>query len=50
MVNMKNLKTLKYDTFSKKKQSFLLFAVGVAGKMKRYLKKKNQLRYQKFLI
>ena len=28
----------------------MLFAVGVLMKMKKYLKKKNQLRYQKLLV
>ena len=41
----KLLKVLKCDTFSKKHLFFLLFAVKVKMKMKKYLKKKNQLRY-----
>ena len=38
-----NLKNLNYHTFSKK--IFLLFPVKVKMKMKKYLKKKDQLRY-----
>ena len=34
----------------KKISSFLLFTVSARMKMKNYLKKKNQLRYQKFLV
>ena len=45
VVNIKNLITLKYRRFSKKHYFFLLFAVSVEVKMKRYLKMKNQLRY-----
>ena len=43
-VSRENLKTLKGQTFSKKHKLFLLFATCVAMKMKKYLKKKNQLR------
>ena len=49
MVSIENLKNLKYHT-SLKKQFFLLFPVNAKIKMKKYLKKKNQLRYQKFLV
>ena len=45
----KKLKALKYHTFLKKHYFFLLFAVNVRMKMKKYLKKNNQLRYYKFL-
>ena len=45
VVNMKNLETLKHHIFSKKHQSFLLFAASVTVKKKRYLKKKNQLKH-----
>ena len=41
VVNIKNLKAIKYHKCLKKQ----LFVVSVAVKMKRYLKKKNQLRY-----
>ena len=34
----------------KKQKFFLLFAVSVTKKMKKYLKKKNQLRYEKLLV
>ena len=44
VLNIKKLKTLKYHAFLKK-HYFLLFVVGVEIKMKRYLKKKNQLKY-----
>ena len=47
----------KYRTFEKpkvlyilEKQLFLLFPVSVKIKLKNYLKKKNQFRYQKFLF
>ena len=39
-----NLKTLKYHTFNKTHLFILLFTASVAVKMKRSLKKKNQLR------
>ena len=38
----KKLRTLKYHTFWKNISFFLLLAVSVAVKMKKYLKKKNQ--------
>ena len=44
------LKSLKYHTFSGKHQLFLLFAVSVKMKMKNYLQKNNQLRYNRFLV
>ena len=44
-VSVENLKNLKYCTSQKKTQVFLLLAVGIKMKMKKYLKKKNQLRY-----
>ena len=39
-----DLKTLKYHTFSKK-QFFLLLAVSVRMRIKKYLKRENELRY-----
>ena len=46
MLNIENVKTLKYHVFEKKKKkTFLLFVVSVAIKIKRNLKKKNQLRF-----
>ena len=44
LASIESLKTLKY-TFSKNHKFFLLFAISVKMKMKKYLKKKNQLRY-----
>ena len=44
LVNIDVLKTLKYHTFLKKYESLPLFAENLEVKMKRYLKKKNQLR------
>ena len=44
VLNIKKLRTLKYHAFLKK-HCFLLFLVSVEIKMKRYLKKKNQLEY-----
>ena len=44
VVSMKNFKNLKYYTFQKKHQ-FLFFAVSARMKMKKILKKKNQLKY-----
>ena len=35
---------------SKKLKSFLLFRVSVVMNMKKYLEKKNQLKYEKFLV
>ena len=49
-VSIENLKTLNYHSYSKNYQFFLLFSVTAAMKMKKCLKKKNQLRYQKFLV
>ena len=41
----------KVSYIFKKKQLFLLlFAVSTRMKMKNYLKNKNQLKYQKFLV
>ena len=45
VVSIENLKALKYHRSSKKHYFILLFAVTVEMKMKKYLKKKNQLRY-----
>ena len=44
------VKNQKYQIFYKKHQSFLLFAVRVTVKMKRYLNKNNQLIQQKLLF
>ena len=44
VVSIKDLKNLKYHTFSKK-QFFVLFAVHAKAKVKKYLKKNNQLKY-----
>ena len=46
----KKFKILKHHTFSKKALVFLLFALTLKIKMKKYLKKKNHLRYYKFLV
>ena len=43
-ISIENLKSLKYHT-SQKKQFCLLLAVGIKMKVKKYLKKKNQLRH-----
>ena len=51
-VSIENLKTLKYHTFSKKKQPlisqtlvFLILTTSVKMKRNEYSKKKNELRY-----
>ena len=44
-VSIENSKIIKYHTFSKKHGLFLLFRVSEEMKMKKYLKKENQLRY-----
>ena len=43
--SIENLKNLKYHTSLEKHLSFLLFAVSGRMKIKKYLKKKIQLRY-----
>ena len=43
--SIENLKNLTCLRSYKKHQFFLLFAVSARVKMKKYLKKKNQLRY-----
>ena len=43
-INIENLKKLKC-IFFKKHKVFLLFTVSVVMNMKKYLKKKNQLKY-----
>ena len=48
-INVENLKKLKYDIL-KKKTVFSLFTVTVVNNMKKYLKRKNQLNYKRFLI
>ena len=50
MESTENLGSLKNRTFPKKHYFFLLFAVSVRMKMKRSLKKNNQLRYKKVLV
>ena len=46
MICVENLKISKYHTFLKKKnQFFLFFAVRTQMKLKKFLKKNNQLRY-----
>ena len=49
-INIENLEKLKYHIFFKKQslycyQVFMLFTVSVVMNMKKYLKKKNQLKY-----
>ena len=44
-INIENLKKLKYPMFLRKHLVVLLFRVGVVMNMKKYLKKKNQLKY-----
>ena len=49
--NIENLEKIKYYIFLKKHEVFLLFiTVSVIMNMKNYLKKKNQLKYKKFLV
>ena len=50
MVNIETLKSLKYHTYLKKHYFFPLFPVIVKRKIKKYLKKKQQLRHWKFLV
>ena len=45
MVNIETLKSLKYHTYLKKHYFFPLFPVIVKRKIKKYFKKKNQLRH-----
>ena len=47
ITSIENLKTLKYHIFSIKHEFFVLFVINVVVKMKKYLKKKNQLRHLK---
>ena len=42
---MKNLENLKYHIFLIKNYFFVVFVISVEVKMKKYLKKKNQLKY-----
>ena len=44
-IYIENVKKLEYCIFLKKRQVFLLFIVNVVMNMKKYLKKKNQLKY-----
>ena len=44
-INIENLQTLKYHIFLEKHKLFLLFTVSVVMNIKKYLKKKNQLKY-----
>ena len=47
VASIENLKALKYHIFSIKHEFFLSFVINVAVKMKKHLKKKNQLRHLK---
>ena len=49
-MNIENLKKSKKYMFLKKPWVFLLFTVSVAMNIKKYLKKKNQLKHYKFLV
>ena len=50
-VSIENSKTLKYHSYSGNYHFFFkLFSVITTMKLKKYLKKKNQLRYQKLLV
>ena len=44
-INKENSKKLKYHVFLKKYEVFLLFTENVVRSMKKYSKKKNQLKY-----
>ena len=44
VINIENFKKLKYHIFFKKHQSFVLLTESVAINIKKYLKKKNQLK------
>ena len=48
--NKENTKILKYCISSIKHYLLLLFAVNAAVSVKEYLKKKNKLKYEKFLV
>ena len=41
---------INIENFKKTKILYMLFTVSVVMNMKKYLKKKNQLKYQKFLV
>ena len=43
VINIEQLKTLKYHTFSIK-QLYLLFVISMIVKIKQYLKERNRLR------
>ena len=47
--SIKSLKSLKHHIFAIKHYFFIVFVTNVEVKMKKYLKKKNQLKYLKFL-
>ena len=49
-ISIENLKKIKYHIFSKKHKVTLLFTVSVDMNMKKYLNKKNQMKYYKFLV
>ena len=49
-INIENWKTLKYQIFLKNNYVSLLFAVRVVMNIEKYLKKKNYLKYYKFLV
>ena len=48
--SIKNSKSLKYHIFMIKHNCFIVFETSTEVKMKKYLKKKNQLKYSKFLV
>ena len=48
--SIKNFKSLEFDVLVIKHYFFLAFVTTVEVKMKKHLKKKDLLRYQKFLI
>ena len=45
LINIDNFKKLKHIFFKKKHQSFVLLTESAAINIKKYLKKKNQLKY-----
>ena len=49
-INRKFKKKLKCHIFLKTHYIFLSFTVSVVMNIKKYLRKKNQLKYQKFLV
>ena len=49
-INIEELKNPKISYIFEKHLVFLLFEVILVMKLKKYLKKKNQLKHKKFLI